>query len=59
MTEFEQRKKKLTEALNKSVKVTSDYKKAEEELNKHIGFKKQKDDFLTHVKVYMMTQGNF
>jgi len=59
MTEFEQRKKNLTEALNKPVKIINDIEKTEEKLKEHIGFKEQKDSFRSNVKAYMMAQGNF
>src|SRR5436305_15099005 len=59
MTEIEEKKKKLTEALNKPVKKTNDIEETEKKLGEHIGFEEQKDDFSNNVKVYMMTQGNF
>jgi ATP-dependent Lon protease len=59
MSEFEQRKKNLIEILNKPVKINTDHEKAEKVLKKHVGFQEQKGEFLTYVKVYMMTQGLF
>lgn len=59
MTEFEERKRKLTEALNKPVKIADDIDEAEKKLEKHIGFKKQKSDFLNNLGLYMATQGKF
>ncbi|MCE8163551.1 MAG: AAA family ATPase [Candidatus Moeniiplasma glomeromycotorum] len=59
MTEFEQRKKKLIEALNKPVKIASDMEKAEKELEKHIGFEKQKETFKNNLGIYMATEGKF
>ena len=59
MTEFEQRKKNLTEVLNKPVKIINDLEKTEKILERHIGFREQKSFFRSNVKVYMMTQGNF
>src|SRR5688572_6071765 len=59
MTEFEQKKKNLTEALNKPIKIINDIEETEKKLKKHIGFEKQKDSFRSYVKTYMMTQGNF
>jgi len=59
MNNFEQEKKKLTDSLSKSVKISSDIKKVDEELKKHIGFEKEKETFLKHIKVYVMTQGQF
>ncbi|CAI2167886.1 1484_t:CDS:2 [Funneliformis geosporum] len=59
MTDFQQEKKKLTEALSRPVKISTDINKADEELKKHIGFKEEKETFLNHIRAYCMTQGRF
>jgi ATP-dependent Lon protease len=59
MNDFEQEKKKLTDALSQPVKISSDIEKAKKELEKHIGFEEEKKTFLNHIKVYAMTQGQF
>lgn len=59
MNDFQQRKDKLTEALNKPIKISNDITEAEEKLEKHIGFKEQKENFLSNIKIYMMTRGLF
>jgi len=59
MNDFEQEKKKLTDALSKPVKISNDIEKVEEELKKHIGFEEEKKTFLGQVKVYNLTQGRF
>jgi ATP-dependent Lon protease len=59
MNNFEQEKKKLTDALSKPVKISSNIEEAEKKLKEHIGFKKQKETFVSHIKIYTMTQGRF
>jgi hypothetical protein len=59
MNNFEQEKKKLTDALSKPIKVSSDINKANQELKKHIGFEEEKDTFRGYMRVYALTQGRF
>jgi hypothetical protein len=59
MNNFEQEKKKLTDALSKPVKISSDIKKADKKLKEHIGFEKEKETFINHIKIYSITQGQF
>jgi len=58
MNNFQQEKEKLTTALN-NLKVSNDIEKADADLKRHIGFDKEKKNFLGHFKVYAMTQGRF
>ena len=58
MNNFQLEKEKLITALN-NLKVSNNIEKAESDLEKHIGFDKEKKTFLGHFKVYAMTQGRF
>jgi ATP-dependent Lon protease len=58
MTNKDEEKRQLETALS-NLKITDDIEKAEQELNKHIGFTEEKNTFLNHIKLYKITGGSF
>lgn len=51
-------KEKLESALNK-LEISKDVEQANEIFEKHIGFEEEKKTFLSHIKLYLITQGGF